>query len=267
MIRTLRASRSLPTLRPTAISHASHPVPIIPFEFCLNASRPITTATPVTPKRHRKTTASTIVSETVTPLMEPKKRGRPRKVPLTPTVLKRSNSTDTKATGRKSAKGDPVPTIPQPSENTGKTAAKGNVTQNSNVPTAADKFRQQAPTPEATSHKSQISTSDPDDVGTRVQAIGAQVTNQAQDFANKAVESLNSANPNKVKVLLQETLTKATPGEGGAGGSKTRQESKQGSSENQTDIPAGEKNALLAALGLTGLWVLFGGRFQKKSKK
>lgn len=208
-----------------------------------------------------------MLSESATPLMEPKKRGRPRKNTITPTIHKRSNSTDSKpAAAKKSQRGDPVPTIPQPSSSDAKAAPaeKGKKPQKgeSNVPTAADKYREQAPAPEATSHKSEISASDPNDLGTRVQVVGAQAAEGAQYFANKAVESLDSANAQGVKDLLQKTLSKATPGGGDKEGPEKGHEQKQ---QKDGEIPSGEKNALLAALGLTGLWVVFGGRFQKKS--
>lgn len=202
--------------------------------------------------------------------MEPKKRGRPRKNTIAPTVHKRSNSTDAKpAAPRKSKKGDQVPTIPQPAETheakgEHSTQGKKSLKDESNVPLAADKFRDQQPVPEATSHKSEVSASNPADLGTRVQVVGAEATKGAQEFAQKAVDALDSAkgvSVKGVKDLLQSTLTQAKSEDGNKSGEKTKDEHK----ENGKEIPASEKNALLAALGLTGLWVVFGGRFQKKS--
>ncbi|CCG82631.1 protein of unknown function [Taphrina deformans PYCC 5710] len=214
-------------------------------------------------------------AEPATPLSEPKKRGRPRKNTLAPTVHKRSNSTDSKpATRKQSKKDDPVPTIPQPPAVTKSTATKGRDTDKKrpkeeiNVPTAADNFRAQEPSPEATGESSPISTLNPEDLGTRVQAVSSKAASEAQKFADKAVEALDSTGKGgleNVRELLQDTLKQAS---NATSGSAEDGQKDQKSRKDETDggeIPQSEKTALLSMFGLTGLWVVFGGKFQKKA--
>lgn len=207
-----------------------------------------------TTTRTTRKTKTMVPTDPSTPIAEPKKRGRPRKNSLAPVVLKRSNSTDTKSTSeRKSKKGDSVPTIPQPAKaatteptppskaKTIKAPAKGE----SNVPTAADNFQAQKAAPEAKSHKSS------EDAGSKVQTV----VGAAEKFANDAVKAIDSTKGINVEGL-QKLMTDTA--------SKGSSESKQ-QSGNQ-EIPQGEKTVLLSMLGLTGLWLAFGGKLQKKSE-
>lgn len=234
-------------------------------------------ATTATTPRTRKTKAS-IVTESAAPLTEPKKRGRPRKNSLTPTIHKRSNSTDSKPVAeRKSKKGD-IPTIPQPtaadeSKKTPATEGKRRTTAGKakaakdNIPQPADKFQAQKPAPKAEDHGTMISAADPEHVGTRVQAIGKDVTEEAQKFAEEAVEAIQTGGPSsteKLQDLLESTLSNASARGEKEGGNQDGQRYKYEYKEKE--IPQGEKTALLSFLGLSGLWVAFGDRLQKKKK-
>lgn len=174
-------------------------------------------------------------------------------------------------------KSDAVPSIPQPdaAPKTSKSAAGRQASktkkQQDNIPTAADHFQTPEPAPEARDAHSTISTSDPQDLGTRVQAVSRKNANEAERFAQEAVSALESTGQgiSRVQDLLKETIEKASServnsGEHGEHGEHGKQGDAYKHEPSGKEIPKGEKTALLSMLGLTGLWVAFGGKFQKK---
>lgn len=295
MLRTLRASRSLPSLRTAAAmgqQQAAVPaVPTMPLEY--GASRTMATATKPLRTRKSALTLAQVDTTTTTPTT-PKKRGRPRKDTLAAaptTVQKRSSSTDAKSgsTSRKAQKKEDhvVPAIPQPSTTqTQTTSNKSTPSQTTTttttkktesdvqVPSAADSFRASQEPPRAQDAHSTISTSDPADLGTRVQAVSRKSAGAAEKFAQEAVSALESTGESvsRVQDLLKQTLDGSAQGNNESSSSSSRgqgskrQESYTHESSGE-DIPQGEKNVLLSMLGLTGLWVAFGGKLQKKNKK
>lgn len=147
------------------------------------------------------------------------------------------------------------------------------------MPTPADAFRAQKADPVATTGTSEISTANPQDLGTRVQAVVSDKTpSEAEKFARRAVKGIEAAGAGvgNVQDLLGETIKSASTttgssgggGGGGDGGAAEKTHQEPGSKRDQQEekeLPQGEKTVLLSMLGLTGLWVAFGGRFQRKS--
>lgn len=154
-------------------------------------------------------------------LVEPKKRGRPRKDAVTrPTTHKRSNSTDAKAkkTQKAASAAASVPSIPHPDgPNTKSSKKSGGGARKSNreaekekqrVPLAADKYQDPPAAPIAKDeHVPTISTTDggeAPDTG-RVRALAG----EAEQVAESAVHALDrggSEAQGEVQELLNRTI-------------------------------------------------------------
>ena len=223
MLRTIRSTRSLPSLRSTALAQ-SHPQ-LPPLQIDL--SRSVATKTPKT----RKSAANLID--------EPKPRGRPRKAVAVKTQ-KRSSSTDAKK------KEQSVPKIPQPDSKRRKRDVN-------NVPMSAEGVTQ--PVTESAQGKSSTGTVSAEVKGGKDKALPDL---PAQQFADAAVNAISQGNVKQVESLVSSIKQDTKHTKNDDKDKKNENEEKKGNDGKEDyssgEIPKSEKRGLLAVLGVTIAW-------------